>query len=217
MTKHLNLLVGGPSELWPDTLKLNQVTGDWLGIDRGNLYLLNMGITPLVAIGDFDSLTSSEFNLVSQSVKDIRKSIPEKDDTDTQLGLKIAIDEYHADRVDIYGATGGRIDHLLSNLWLVLEPRFKKYVSKIRIIDRQNTINYFLPGEYVIEKEPDKKYLGFVLMTPVENFNIDDAKYTLKNFNGNYPFSFASNEFIKDTVSFSFDQGIVCVIQSKDN
>lgn len=216
MTAKINLLVGGPTELWPAELKQNQVMGDWIGIDRGNLHLITAGIDPLVAIGDFDSMSAAELKLVKQHVLDIRQSIPEKDDTDTQLGLEVALNEYQADQIDIYGATGGRIDHFLSNLWLVLEPRFKPFSPKIRLIDRQNTISFYLPGEYDLVKETDKKYLAFVTLTPVTDLQLPDEKYTLKNFNADRPISFASNEFLGTTGHFSFTSGMVAVIQSKD-
>lgn len=214
--KILNLLVGGPIDLWPDALKKGQVKGDWIGIDRGNLHLIEKGIDPLVAIGDFDSLKPDELQLVRDHIKDIRQSIPEKDDTDTQLGLKVALQEHHADRLDIYGATGGRLDHFLANLWMVLEPRFTPFAPKIRMIDKQNTITFFLPGEYQITKEPDKKYLAFVALTPMEHLTLFDEKYKLDDYQVKHPMSLASNEFVGDTAKFKFGSGVMCVIQSKD-
>lgn len=214
--KVLNLLVGGPIDLWPDDLKAGRIKGNWIGIDRGNLHLIDMGIDPLVAIGDFDSLKPEELQLVKEHIHDIRQSIPEKDDTDTQLGLKVAIEEHHADRLDIYGATGGRLDHFLANLWMVLEPRFKKYAPKIRLLDRQNTITFFLPGEYEIVKEPDKKYLAFVALTPMAHLTLFDEKYKLHDYQVKRPISLASNEFVGETARFKFASGVMCVIQSKD-
>lgn len=214
--KILNLLVGGPIDLWPDELKNGQIKGDWIGIDRGNLHLIERGIDPLVAIGDFDSLKPAELQLVRDHIKDIRQSIPEKDDTDTQLGLKVALQEHHADRLDIYGAAGGRLDHFLANLWMVLEPRFKPYAPKIRMIDKQNTITFFLPGTYQIKKEPDKKYLAFVALTPMDHLTLFDEKYQLNDYQVKHPMSLASNEFVGETARFKFGSGVMCVIQSKD-
>ncbi|EHO51144.1 thiamine diphosphokinase [Lentilactobacillus kisonensis] len=214
--KLLNLLVGGPIDLWPQALKNGQIKGDWIGVDRGNLHLIHMGIDPLVAIGDFDSLKPAEFQLIKDHISDIRQSIPEKDDTDTQLGLKVAIEEHHADRLDIYGATGGRLDHFLANLWMVLEPRFKEYAPKIRMIDKQNTITFFLPGDYTISKEPDKKYLAFVALTPMEHLTLFDEKYRLDDYQVKRPISLASNEFVGNEARFKFASGVMCVIQSKD-
>ena len=56
------------------------------------------------------------------------KSIPvpcRKDDTDTQLGIFNTFERYPQAEVTLIGATGGRLDHLLANLWLGMEPRFK--------------------------------------------------------------------------------------------
>ncbi len=153
---HLNLLVGGPTSEWPDQLTAGKVSGDWIGVDRGTLRLLSMGITPLVAIGDFDSLSASELTQVKSSVSDIRQAIPEKDETDTELAITVALKEYQYDRLDIYGATGGRLDHFLANLWLVLKPRYRQFAPQIRFIDRANTITFYLPGEYALKKEADK-------------------------------------------------------------
>ncbi|MTV81103.1 thiamine diphosphokinase [Secundilactobacillus folii] len=213
---HLNLLVGGPTSEWPEQLSAGKVSGDWIGVDRGTLRLLNMGITPLVAIGDFDSLSPEELKRVKSAVSDIRQAIPEKDETDTQLAVTVALQEFNYDRLDIYGATGGRLDHFLANLWMVLEPRYRQYAPRIRFIDKQNTITFYAPGSYEIQKEPDKKYLAFVTLEKVDHLNLMDEKYTLKDANVTRSISYASNEFIGNTGHFSFESGTVAVIQSKD-
>lgn len=213
--KVVNLLVGGPIDLWPKSFKDNKVSGDWIGVDRGNFWLINKGINPQIAIGDFDSMDSDEFKLVSNHVKDIRRFDPVKDFTDTQLALRIASYELNADVINIFGATGGRLDHFMSNFWMATEPKFKTIVEKIRIIDKQNTIQYFLPGSKVVKKEDDKKYLAFVPLNKM-HLSIWNAKYTLDNHEVPRPFAYSSNEFIDYKANFSFDRGIVCVIQSKD-
>lgn len=214
--KVVNLLVGGPSDLWPTSFKNNEVSGDWIGVDRGNFWLINKGIDPRIAIGDFDSMNSEEFKLVSDHVKDIRRFNPVKDFTDTQLALRIASEELNADVINIFGATGGRLDHFMSNILMATEPKFKSIVEKIRIVDVQNTIQYFLPGlKKVVKKESDKKYLAFIPLNKMK-LSIWNAKYTLDNHEVPRPFAYSSNEFIGEEANFSFDKGIVCVIQSKD-
>ncbi|PWG00913.1 thiamine diphosphokinase [Levilactobacillus bambusae] len=216
MTTIVNMLVGGPTVLWPDSLKHHAVKGPWIGVDRGTLRLLDHGVTPAVAVGDFDSLRPGELDRVRRHITDIRQSVPEKDETDTELGVTIAINEFAADRLDIYGATGGRLDHELANLFMVLKPRYKKYAPHIRFIDRQNTISFYLPGEYEIAKEPDKKYLAFIPLTAIDHLTLPDEKYTLQQEPIPFPISFASNEFLGDRGTFSFDTGLLCVIQSND-
>lgn len=211
-----NLLVGGPTSEWPETLHDGTVTGQWIGGDRGTLRLLELGISPVVAIGDFDSLSASEYERVQQNVTDIRKAIPEKDETDTELAITVAFHDYHATHLDVYGATGGRLDHLLANLWLVLKPRYRQYADRIRFIDRQNTVTFYLPGQYEIHKEPDKKYLAFVPLEAVGDLTLPDEKYHLDHEDVPYPLSYASNEFVGSLGHFSFTSGMLAVIQSKD-
>ncbi|MBW1605626.1 thiamine diphosphokinase [Lactobacillus sp. Sy-1] len=215
MVKHLNLMSGGPVDNWPDTIKKHQVAGDWIGIDRGTLRLIDLGIDPIYAIGDFDSMAPDELAVVKQHVANIHQSNPEKDDTDTQLGLKIALQRYAAQTIDIYGVTGGRIDHFLANFLMVLEMRFRMFAPRIRLIDNQNTISYFLPGKHQLQKEADKKYLAFVPLNQM-TLTLFDERYRLDQYPIQNPVSLASNEFIGDTGSFEFDQGVIAVIQSKD-
>ena len=82
---------------------------------RGRGSLRNDKITPLV--GDFDSLTLSELRAVREHVKKIRQVPSEKDDTDTELAVKAALQCFSTGNVIILGATGGRLDHFLSNLF----------------------------------------------------------------------------------------------------
>lgn len=217
MEQHLAIMVGGPCERIPLLTDINSKDLIWIGVDRGAIRLLEQGIVPRIALGDFDSVTKEEFRKIKQEVADIRTYKAEKDATDTELAVQIAFDEFTPTSVSIYGATGGRMDHLLNNIYMIFQPKIFQQASKIRLIDIQNTISYFLSGTHTITKEQDKKYLAFTCLSAVEQLSIKDAKYQLKNANFTHPVSLASNEFISDSVTFSFKSGIIAVIQSKDS
>lgn len=212
------VVAGGPTDLWPknalELIKSSETVT--IGVDRGVLHLIEQGIVPAIAIGDFDSLSETELKRVESCVEHIHYSIPEKDDTDMQLGVLAAMESYPQAEMILLGATGGRMDHFLSNLWLALEPRFQKVLAQISLLDCQNTIRYFPPGTYTIKKEGDKKYLAFVCFAPVNGLTLYDAKYTLKQTDVTRPISYSSNEFVGDSTTFSFSSGCVAVIQSKD-
>lgn len=218
--KHIGVMLGGPTDLWPSTLHSDNdapIT-DWLGVDRGSLRLLEKGIVPVTAIGDYDSLTPAERRQVEHTVHDVRYAQPEKDDTDSELALQIAFEDLRADEVTIFGATGGRLDHLLVNLWLLAEPRFKEYADHVAIVDRQNLIRFYLPQAHLLFPETGYKYIGFVNLTPIREFEIHNAKYPLASFTSDYPVSWASNEFLDDRqpIQIAFTKGIVAAIYSKD-
>ncbi|BDZ30805.1 thiamine diphosphokinase [Lactiplantibacillus sp. WILCCON 0030] len=209
----VNLLVGGPTANWPADLAT--IPGPWVGADRGALRLVKLGIKPVMVVGDFDSISSVELQEVKQALDGTVIVKPDQDHTDTQLAVKSIFEQYQPDELHIYGATGGRIDHLLANLWLVLNPVFRAWTPKITIIDRQNTIQYFLPGAYTITKAAGKKYLAFVPLMPM-HLTLADEKYPLNNAYNDYPISWASNEFVGTQGHFSFDAGVLAVIQSCD-
>ncbi|MBO1299035.1 MULTISPECIES: thiamine diphosphokinase [unclassified Enterococcus] len=208
------LVAGGSTENWPDLSQ--RAFNRYVGIDRGALYLLEKGYPLDLAIGDFDSLSSAEFQRVSEEAVEIHQAPAEKDDTDTQLGLAKTFEHFPEANVTLIGATGGRVDHLLANLWLVLEPRFQPFVRQIEIQDKQNVITYYLPGTYEIKKIPEMKYLAYCCLTPVSHLTLTDSKYELSNEEVPRPTSYASNEFVTDKASFAFSKGIISVIQSKD-
>lgn len=212
----VKLLLGGPRSEWPDCLISADVSGDWVAADRGAVRLLQMGIVPKLAVGDFDSMTIDERQHILTQLPRVVQVKPEKDDTDTELLLHLVEETYHPDEIEIYGATGGRIDHLLSNIWIFTQERFRQIATKVKIIDRTNVIQFFLPGDHAITRIPEMTYLGFMNLTPVINLTLYDEKYRLTNWSSHIPFSYSSNEFEGEINHFKFESGMVAVIQSRD-
>ena len=79
--------------------------------DCGYRHALRLGILPDVIVGDFDSYSEE----LPKGVEELR-SVPEKDDTDTLMAVKKAI-ELGYRNIDLYGALGGkRIEHSFANI-----------------------------------------------------------------------------------------------------
>lgn len=216
-------LLGGPYQEWPKDLKniffRAQRNHDLIiGVDRGSLLLEELQITPDLAVGDFDSLKKAELSKLEKDVSDIRYSNPIKDLTDSELMVQIAFNDYHVSELFIFGATGGRLDHFLVNLFLGLNPKMKQYINKISLIDKQNKIQYFLPGNHVVKRQKDYPYFGVAALSACQKLNILTAKYELRDYSSELPHVFSSNEFQNNRDSFvlSFDQGLVAIIFSKD-
>ena len=214
MATIVNLLVGGPTANYP--ADLTTIPGPWVGADRGALRLVKRGIQPVMVVGDFDSINPTELQAVKDALVGAVVVKPDQDHTDTQVALKSIFEQLQPDEVHLYGATGGRLDHLLANIWLVLDPLFRQWAPQIKIIDKQNTIQFFLPGDYQITKEADKRYLAFVPLMPM-HLTLPDEKYQLDAAYNAYPISWASNEFSGNVGHFSFDAGVLAVIQSRDD
>ncbi|ANJ13447.1 thiamine diphosphokinase [Lactiplantibacillus plantarum subsp. plantarum] len=214
MATIVNLLVGGPTANYP--ADLTTIPGPWVGADRGALRLVKRGIQPVMVVGDFDSIDAAELQTVKDALVGAIVVKPDQDHTDTQLAIKSIFEQLQPDEVHLYGATGGRLDHLLANMWLVLDPVFRQWAPQIKLIDKQNSVRFFLPGDYQITKEADKRYLAFVPLMPM-HLALPDEKYQLDAAYNAYPISWASNEFSGNTGHFSFDAGVLAVIQSRDD
>ncbi|MGY3765535.1 thiamine diphosphokinase [Vagococcus vulneris] len=217
MIKQVVIIAGGDPELWPDLSPYALEETVWIGVDRGTLFGLEHGFPIERAVGDFDSLSDEEWQKIRRYIPKIEKCHVEKDDTDTQLGLLAAIEDYPKANYILIGATGGRLDHLLANLWLPMQTRFQSFLGQLFIKDSLNSVSYYRSGEYTIQKESDKTYLAYICLTEVVGLTLYDAKYTLDKAYFPLPFSLSSNEFVGDTSRFSFDDGFLAVIQSKDD
>ena len=96
-----------------------------LAADRGLDFFLETGLVPDIVDGDFDSLSGAgKAYLESLDHTEIVRLNPEKDDTDTQSTLNLAI-RRGAKNILILGATGGRLDHLLEtwDFWNMADKR----------------------------------------------------------------------------------------------
>ncbi|CZR05494.1 thiamine diphosphokinase [Trichococcus ilyis] len=187
-----------------------------VGADRGALTLAGLFANFDAAIGDFDSVTPQEMENIKKKCRDCRILPAQKDETDTEAAIAYAIESFQPDEIILLGAFGGRLDHLMSNLWLAFHPLVKGMAGKISLMDQQNTLRFYLPGSYVLEKEAEKKYLSFIGMTPVKSLTLTGVAYPLVEKDYAYPIALISNEFNGTEMHFSFESGLLAVIQSSD-
>ena len=85
-----------------------------LAADAGYEVCRREGIVPDLVLGDFDSMEQPK------DAENVLRVPVEKDDTDTMLAVKTAL-ENACDTIYLYGGTGGkRLDHTLANLQTLL-------------------------------------------------------------------------------------------------
>ncbi|MBQ3013756.1 MAG: thiamine diphosphokinase, partial [Clostridia bacterium] len=148
-----------------------------IAADAGYLTAKRLGITPDVVLGDFDTLGEEN---IPDGVECLR--VPrEKDDTDTQLAVKVAI-ERGAEEITIVGGMSGRIDHTLSTL-AILEDLWERKDGRIFAIltDGKNRVRFIRNGGTIL---PRSQYRYFSLIAAdetVKGITLDGCKYPLKN------------------------------------
>lgn len=187
----------------------------YVGVDRGCLALLTKGLPLDVAVGDFDSVTTEEYQLIQTSAKLMVTASAEKDDTDLELALKQVFAQWPEAEVTVYGALGGRLDHTLSNVFLPSHPDLAPFMGQISLVDQQNKVRFYPSGQQVVQTAPDYAYVAFLLEGQGQ-LEIKGAKYELSSANYFYRKIYSSNEFIDRPVEVFVPSGYLVVIYSKD-
>jgi len=118
-------------ELKGDREEFKKLIGEkdilFIAADGGALFLESIGFLPDVIIGDFDSLTTEQYQRYEKLGAKIIKYPVEKDETDGELALQYCR-ERGFNNIIIIGFAGGRLDQQLANIFL-LEYAFRNGIT----------------------------------------------------------------------------------------
>lgn len=183
---------------------------DWFVAADGGLRLAQaLGVRPEVLVADFDSGREPE----GDELEIVRYPV-EKDVTDTQAAVMLALERGYRDFL-LLGCTGGRLDHMMGNLAVLLYIRRRG--GSALLADENNRARLLAPGDYTVPVEK-----GFHLsLVP---FGGDARGVTLRQVK--YPLTDAvlseeetlgiSNEFLDCPAQISFREGRLLLFFSRD-
>ena len=180
-----------------------------IAADSGYQNAVKLSVSPDIVVGDFDSLRQ---NLPGNVEK---MQVPaEKDFTDSQLAVDIALKKGATEMV-IVGGLDGRLDHTLSNL-AILESLWHDGVRAV-IADGNKRARYI---ESTSELVPNLgyRYLSIIAADKkVKGVSIDGCKYPLKNATLRRDYQYTvSNEIEKNCALISVKRGGIFIIESCD-
>ncbi|HGA3191416.1 TPA: thiamine diphosphokinase [Streptococcus agalactiae] len=187
----------------------------FVGIDRGSLFLLKNGLSLDMAVGDFDSITEDELLYIKHYCSSIVSASAEKNDTDTELALKTIFKEFPEAQVTVFGAFGGRIDHMMSNIFLPSDTDLEPFMSQIRLKDEQNIVTYLPSGKNQVSRIEGMSYVSFMPESE-STLQISGAKYELNKSNYFKKKMYSSNEFMTSPIEVELKDGYLIIIYSKD-
>jgi len=175
-----------------------------IAADSGYIAAQKLQITPTVILGDFDSAA------VPNTKAELIILPAEKDDTDTMFACKLAVERGATDLL-ILGGTGGRVDHFLSNLFL-LQVLHDQKLSAI-LTDGENTLRV-LQDETILVPNRGGYFSLFALSDC--SVTLSGCKYPLKNYTlpRDNPSFAVSNEVIGDSATVTISgKAILCECQ----
>ena len=187
----------------------------FVGVDAGSLFLLQHQLPLDLAIGDFDSVSPADFQQIEQAAKELIQAPAEKDDTDLELALKTVFERYPQAQARVFGALGGRIDHLLSNLFLASEPDLAPFMGQMELVGADNRILFRPAGQHRLSPVDGMTYISF-MPADGSRLTIENAKYPLKEEHFFFKKCYSSNEFLDGDIQIDLDTGYVVIIYSKD-
>ncbi|WP_455529018.1 thiamine diphosphokinase [Ruminococcus sp.] len=176
--------------------------------DSGYYTAQKIGIKPDIITGDFDSFTEE-----LPTDTEVIASIPEKDDTDTLMAVKKAIELGYKD-IELYGALGGsRFEHTIANIQTMIYALqqgcdLKIYGESILMVQTADD------GEVVYKSRGKSLYMSvFALSESVSIDYLRGVKYPLEDYLMVQSFPIGvSNEITDEAALLRIKQGLALII-----
>ncbi len=214
----------GAGERFDNNNFLSRPDGDdiVIAVDGGYDYAMQLGITPDLIVGDFDSVKSSDREMNFHGIPVISFP-PEKDYTDMMLAAKKAVESGY-DTIHIYGGTGGRPDHTYANIQLlswIAEQGLRAF-----LFDKNHTMTVITDSRLnIFSSEKPNRQNGFItssgygyisvfsLSDISEGVTIRGLKYQADNITLNRFHALGtSNEFTDSDCSIEVENGSLLII-----
>ncbi|WP_257350138.1 thiamine diphosphokinase [Pseudalkalibacillus decolorationis] len=210
----IHIVAGGPEQLLPELYRSDNDV--YIGVDEGTKFLYNRNITPNAAFGDFDSISEVELSTIINNQKVQTFTFDrEKDMTDLELAVRWAIKQ-RPELIILYGVTGGRLDHELINIQMLTLGL--DHGIEMKIIDIQNEIILLNPGTYTVKPDDELFYISFLPFSDlVKGITLTGFRYPLLDTDLRFGSTLCiSNELVTKKGTYSFDDGILMMVRSKD-
>lgn len=207
------LLVSGGEKTEKSLIKKYMKDRITVCADGGIKNFTNTDLKPDLVVGDFDSVNEKDIKFIKDNNIEIKKYMPVKDSTDTEIAIEI-LKSRNCDDIIILSATGSRFDHTIANIFL-LEKLFKSGI-KAQIINSNNIVIYAESGVYKIFKD-EFKYISVISLSEETVYSskglfyeTDKLKIKRSSSRG------VSNEILNENAEIIIHSGKCLIIKSRD-
>jgi thiamine pyrophosphokinase len=178
--------------------------------DRGLEHARTLGLEVAVAVGDFDSASPEAVAAAERAGTRIERHAAEKDETDLELALDVAI-ELQPARIVVLAGRGGRLDHELSSLLLLCSEKYASaqidaLVGEARVQVVRNARE--------LEGEPGELLTLLPAYGAAEGVRTEGLAYPLQGETlESGSTRGVSNEFVGSTARVALERGVLLAIR----
>lgn len=175
--------------------------------DGGYLYAAKLGLKVDLLVGDFDSLKDIPLDVETVKLNKI------KDETDLYIAIEEGIKRGYQ-TFDIYGALGGRIEHTIANIQILVNLKSKGLTAKL--INDKTIVEILSTGTYIYNERCG--YISLFSYTKESKITIKNLLYEVNNktISNEFPLGI-DNEFIGKESTVTVHNGLVLSIINKKN
>lgn len=182
-----------------------------IAADEGLEHAVALGLEVSVAVGDFDSVSPEALAAAEAAGVRIERYPAEKDATDLELALDLALTLGPRRVLVIAGDGAGRLDHLLAVLLLLGSRRYEGVEMDALVgTTRANVVR----GERELRGQPGELVSLLALHGPAEGVRTEGLAYPLRGETLEPGSSRGvSNVFARDTARITLARGVLLAIR----
>lgn len=157
-----------------------------IAADGGVKHILKLGLIPQTIIGDFDSTPLSLQKILTKICKEQKYLFPtiikypaKKNKSDFELAIDLCLKRKFQEII-ILGILGDRIDHMLTNIFLLTKVQTENKLIKIKIIEGNKEI-FILNNEIIITGKIGDEISIIPVSDKLEGITTEGLEYRLKN------------------------------------
>ncbi|MEG6616329.1 thiamine diphosphokinase [Peptococcaceae bacterium 1198_IL3148] len=208
----LVILAGGEINNYQELKKVTLQADYIICADGGARHAYRMKVIPDVIIGDMDSLNPAILDYFKNKDIEIIRYPSEKDEVDTELAIRQGIKLGFKEMI-LLGATGGRLDHTLANIHLLIKAA--QLATQVKIVDEHHRLYLVTPQLATeINGVPGQIVSLIPLTEKVKGVYTQGLKWELHNgtFAVGNPFG-VSNQLTSNQARIKISEGILLVIE----
>lgn len=216
--KNILIISGGSLDVsWAVKWLKNKSFEYVIAVDSGLEYADALRIRVDFLLGDFDSVKSDILKKYKDNTKNATYPT-DKDYTDTHIAIRRAI-EMGAEAICLIGATGTRLDHVMTNITVMKEAMDNGVLCEM--YDKYNRIYLLSADKFsthrISRDEQYGDYVSFVPVTAEVCLSIEGVKYPLDGYNLLLGESICqSNKIVSEYALISVHKGILAAYETKD-